>query len=341
MVQEALFYKKLEEERVKCLLCSHYCTILTGKRGICEVRENQAGVLRSLNYRRLIAAHIDPIEKKPLFHFFPGSLSYSIAAMGCNFRCLHCQNWSISQLSSEKKIGGELISPERIVQHAQESGCLSISYTYTEPTIYYETALEIAQLAKNNGLKNIFVTNGYISPEALNHIAPYLDAANIDLKAMSENFYRKICGARLEPVLERIKQYYELGIWIEITTLIIPGYNDGDDELGEIAQFIVDIDKGIPWHISAFYPTYKLNDTPPTPVSTLQRAYKIGKDKGLLYVYEGNVGEGENTFCPSCDKTIINRKYFSTNNKIKDGKCPFCGEEICGIGMSGENNTNQ
>ncbi len=341
MVQEALFYKKLEEERVKCLLCSHYCTILTGKRGICEVRENQAGVLRSLNYRRLIAAHIDPIEKKPLFHFFPGSLSYSIAAMGCNFRCLHCQNWSISQLSSEKKIGGELISPERIVQHAQESGCLSISYTYTEPTIYYETALEIAQLAKNNGLKNIFVTNGYISPEALNHIAPYLDAANIDLKAMSENFYRKICGARLEPVLERIKQYYELGIWIEITTLIIPGYNDGDDELGEIAQFIVDIDKGIPWHISAFYPTYKLNDTPPTPVSTLQRAYKIGKDKGLLYVYEGNVGEGENTFCPSCDKTIINRKYFSTNNKIKDGKCPFCGEEIRGIGMSGENNTNQ
>jgi len=276
-----------------------------------------------------------------LFHFYPGSQSYSIAAMGCNFRCLHCQNWSISQLSSDKKIGGEFISPERIVQHAQESGCLSISYTYTEPTIYYETALEISQLARQVGLKNIFVTNGYISLDALNHIAPYLDAANIDLKAMSDTFYRKVCGARLKPVLDRIKQYYELRIWIEITTLIIPGYNDGDDELGEIAQFIVDIDKGIPWHISAFYPTYKLNDTPPTPVSTLQRAYKIGKDKGLHYVYEGNVGEGENTLCPSCGKTIISRKYFSTNNKIKNSKCPFCGEKIGGIGMSGENNTNQ
>lgn len=340
LAKEALYYSKLEKDLVKCQLCSHYCTISPGKRGICLVRENRDGTLYSLNYRLLIAENIDPIEKKPLFHFYPGSKSYSIAAMGCNFRCLHCQNWSISQ-PRNNIIEGKLALPEKIVQNTINNNCLSISYTYTEPTIYYETALEIAQLAKNNGLKNIFVTNGYISPEALNHIAPYLDAANIDLKAMSENFYRKICGARLEPVLERIKQYYELGIWIEITTLIIPGYNDGDDELGEIAQFIVDIDKGIPWHISAFYPTYKLNDTPPPPVSTLQRAYKIGKDKGLLYVYEGNVGEGENTFCPSCDKTIINRKYFSTNNKIKDGKCPFCGEEIRGIGMSGENNTNQ
>ncbi len=340
MVQEAMFYKRLENNKVQCLLCSHYCKILPGKRGICRVREDQEGVLYTLNYRKLIAANIDPIEKKPLFHFYPGSKSYSVAAMGCNFRCLHCQNWSISQPERDI-IEGQVVSPERIVQNALDSDCLSISYTYTEPTIFYETALEIARLARNKGLKNIFVTNGYISPDALNHIAPYLDAANIDLKAMSDTFYRKVCGARLEPVLDRIKQYYELGIWVEITTLIIPGYNDEDDELGEIAQFIADIDKEIPWHISAFYPTYKLNDAPPTPVSTLQRAYKVGKDKGLHYVYEGNVGEGENTFCPSCGKTIINRKYFSTNNKIKNGKCPFCGEEIRGIRMSGENNTNQ
>ena len=335
-----MFYKRLENNKVQCLLCSHYCKILPGKRGICRVREDQEGVLYTLNYRKLIAANIDPIEKKPLFHFYPGSKSYSVAAMGCNFRCLHCQNWSISQPERDI-IEGQVVSPERIVQNALDSDCLSISYTYTEPTIFYETALEIARLARNKGLKNIFVTNGYISPDALNHIAPYLDAANIDLKAMSDTFYRKVCGARLEPVLDRIKQYYELGIWVEITTLIIPGYNDEDDELGEIAQFIADIDKEIPWHISAFYPTYKLNDAPPTPVSTLQRAYKVGKDKGLHYVYEGNVGEGENTFCPSCGKTIINRKYFSTNNKIKNGKCPFCGEEIRGIRMSGENNTNQ
>ncbi len=340
MVQEAMFYKRLENNKVQCLLCSHYCKILPGKRGICRVRENQEGALNTLNYRKLIAANIDPIEKKPLFHFYPGSKSYSVATMGCNFRCLHCQNWSISQPERDI-IEGQVVSPERIVQNALDSDCLSISYTYTEPTIFYETALEIARLARNKGLKNIFVTNGYISPDALNHIAPYLDAANIDLKAMSDTFYRKVCGARLEPVLDRIKQYYELGIWVEITTLIIPGYNDEDDELGEIAQFIADIDKEIPWHISAFYPTYKLNNAPPTPVSTLQRAYKIGKDKGLHYVYEGNVGEGENTLCPSCGKTIITRKYFSTNNKIKNGKCPFCGEEIRGIRMSGENNTNQ
>ncbi|MFZ2331303.1 MAG: AmmeMemoRadiSam system radical SAM enzyme, partial [Atribacterota bacterium] len=271
MVQEAMFYKRLENNKVQCLLCSHYCKILPGKRGICRVRENQEGALNTLNYRKLIAANIDPIEKKPLFHFYPGSKSYSVAAMGCNFRCLHCQNWSISQPERDI-IEGQVVSPERIVQNALDSDCLSISYTYTEPTIFYETALEIARLARNKGLKNIFVTNGYISPDALNHIAPYLDAANIDLKAMSDTFYRKVCGARLEPVLDRIKQYYELGIWVEITTLIIPGYNDEDDELGEIAQFIADIDKEIPWHISAFYPTYKLNNAPPTPVSTLQRA---------------------------------------------------------------------
>lgn len=333
MSQEALFYQKLEDGKVKCLLCPHYCEILPGKRGICWVRENQDGVLYSLNYRRLIAVHIDPIEKKPLFHFYPGSQSYSIAAMGCNFHCLHCQNWSISQVR-EVGIEGQVISPKKIVQNAIDSGCLSISYTYTEPTVYYETALEISRLARESGLKNIFVTNGYISSDALNYIANFLDAANIDLKAMSDSFYRQVCGAKLKPVLDRIKQYYELGIWIEITTLIIPGYNDQEDELEKIAEFIADIDQDIPWHVTAFYPTYKLNSVPATPLSTLQRAYQIGKEKRLRFVYQGNVGQGENTNCPSCGKTVIYRKFFSSENKVKDGQCPFCGAKIPGIEMS-------
>lgn len=332
MAHEAMFYKKLENNKLQCLLCSHYCTISPGKRGICRVRENQEGVLYSLNYRKLIAANIDPIEKKPLFHFYPGSQSYSIAAMGCNFRCLHCQNWSISQPERDV-IEGQVVSPEKVVQNALNSGCLSISYTYTEPTIYFETAFEISQLARQKGLKNVFVTNGYISPDALNNLAPYLDAANIDLKAMSDSFYREVCGAKLKPVLDRIEQYYELGIWIEITTLIIPGYNDKDDELEAIAQFIADIDREIPWHISAFYPTYKLDNVPATPVSALQRAYQIGRDRGLRYVYEGNVGQGENTDCPSCGKIVIKRQYFSAENRVEDGKCPFCGEKIRGMGM--------
>ncbi len=334
MSQEALFYNKLEGGKVKCLLCAHCCEISSGQRGICRVRENQNGVLYSLNYRRLIAVHIDPIEKKPLFHFYPGSQSYSIAAMGCNFHCLHCQNWSISQVRGDI-IAGEIVSPEKIVQNALDSHCLSISYTYTEPTVYFETALEVSILARQRGLKNIFVTNGYINSEALHYIAPYLDAANIDLKAMSDTFYRQVCGAKLKPVLERIKQYYEMGIWIEITTLIIPGYNDQEGELEKIADFIVHIDKDIPWHVTAFYPTYKLYEAIPTPLSTLQRAYQVGRKKGLSYVYQGNIGQGENTICPSCGKTIIYRKYFSSDNKVKDEQCPFCGAIIKGVGMSG------
>lgn len=334
MAQEAMFYQKLEANKVQCSLCEHRCKILPDKRGICRVRENKEGVLYSLNYRKLVAANIDPIEKKPLFHFYPGSQSYSIAAIGCNFRCLHCQNWSISQIKGDA-IEGKEIPPDKVVQNALDSNCLSISYTYTEPTIYFETALEISCIAREKGLKNVFVTNGYITSEALNYLAPYLDAASIDLKAMSESFYNKVCGARLKPVLERIKQYYELGIWVEITTLIIPGYNDDEDELKKVARYIVDIDKDIPWHVSAFYPTYQLTDAPSTPASALQRAYQIGKEAGLHYVYQGNVGQGENTDCPSCGKTVIQRSYFATKNRLKGNKCPYCEEHIQGIGMSG------
>lgn len=335
-MKEAMFYKKLKDQKVRCELCPHQCVILSGKRGLCRVRENKEGILYCLNYLKLVAVHIDPIEKKPLFHFYPGSKSYSIATVGCNFHCLHCQNWTISQVQ-EDQIVGETMSPEKVVKNALDSHCLSISYTYTEPTIFYETAYDIAVLAHENGLKNVFVTNGYISPEPLKYIAPHLDAANIDLKAMSEDFYRKVCGAKLHHVLERIKQYYELGIWIEITTLIIPGYNDSNAELEKIAEFIAGIDKGIPWHVTAFYPTYRLTDAPPTPSSTLKRAYQIGKDKGLDYVYEGNLGEGENTFCPSCGRLLVNRNYFTINNRIRDDKCPYCGEKIRGVGISNKN----
>lgn len=333
MIKEAMFYKNLEDKKVKCELCAHQCEISNGKRGICRVRENKNGILYSLNYLKLIASHIDPIEKKPLFHFYPGSKSYSIAAAGCNFRCLHCQNWTISQVNKDI-ISGEAVSAENVVQNALRNKCFSISYTYTEPTIYYETAYDVSRFAHDKGIKNIFVTNGYIKSEALKYIALYLDAANIDLKAMSEKFYQNICGAKLQPVLDCIKQYYQLGIWIEITTLIIPGYNDKADELEGIAEFIASIDKSIPWHITAFYPTYKLNNAQSTPLATLELAYQIGKDKGLQYVYQGNTGEGEDTYCPSCGRLLIKRELFNIKNQIKDGKCPFCGCRIQGIGMS-------
>jgi len=332
-MKEAMFYKILQEDKVKCELCPHKCEIVPGKRGICRVRENKKGILYSLNFQRIIAAHIDPIEKKPLFHFYPGSNSYSIAAIGCNFHCLHCQNWTISQVKGDI-VRGEKISPENIVQDALNNNCISISYTYTEPTIYYETAYEVSKIAREKGLKNIFVTNGYISTEALKYIAPYLDAANIDLKAMSEEFYRDVCGARLQPVLDSIRLYYRLGIWIEITTLIIPGYNDNIDELKQIAAFIADIDEGIPWHVTAFYPTYRLNNVTSTPLSTLERAYKIGKEEGLKYVYQGNTGQGENTYCPSCGQLLIKREFFSVQSQIENDKCPYCGCKIKGRGIS-------
>ncbi|MEA3346897.1 MAG: AmmeMemoRadiSam system radical SAM enzyme [Candidatus Auribacterota bacterium] len=332
-MKEALFYQKLEGSKIKCNLCSHRCVISPGKRGICGVKENREGTLYSLVYGKVVANNIDPIEKKPLFHFYPGSKSYSIATVGCNFRCLHCQNWDISQLENGKIIGRDL-TPEKIVEDAQISGCQSIAYTYTEPTIFYEYALDTAKIACKKGLKNIFITNGYISEEALREISPYLDAANIDLKSMSDSFYRKVCGAKLKPILDNIKLYYTLGIWVEVTTLIIPGYNDSAEELKEIAVFIKDINKSIPWHVSRFYPAYKLADTPPTPLTTLKKAFEIGKEVGLEYIYQGNVGEGENTFCPNCGELLIKRTGFNQiENKVINETCPSCGKAIAGIGI--------
>ena len=331
MSKEAQFYKKLNNKQVKCYLCPHQCTISSGKRGLCRVRENKDGTLYSLNYIRFVATHIDPIEKKPLFHFMPGSQAYSIAAIGCNFHCLHCQNWSISQVKDDH-ILGEKISPEQIIENTINAQCQSIAYTYTEPTIYYETAYDISRLAHQKGLKNIFITNGYIGTEALDRIAPFLDAVNIDLKAMNEAFYQKVCGARLQPVLNNIEHYYKLGIWLEITTLIIPDYNDNLSELKKIARFIAGISKDIPWHITAFYPSYQLSGVEQTPIEKLDKAFQIGREAGLKYVYQGNIGRREETYCPNCGQLLIERpSFYKTENKIQKGQCPYCGEKIKGI----------
>ena len=334
-MKQAMFQEAREAKKVQCGLCSHRCIIVPGKRGICSVRENKDGILYTLVYDKLIARHIDPIEKKPLFHFLPGSMSYSIATPGCNFRCKHCQNADISQLPRDRDdmILGEAVSPSAIVDAALKNGCASISYTYTEPTIYFELAYDTARLAARAGLKNVFVSNGYITPEALREIKPYLHAANIDLKGYTDDFYKKVCGARLQPVLDSIRLYHELGIWIEITTLVIPGHNDSDDELKGIAQFIRSIGENIPWHVSRFHPTYKLTDQPITPIETLKRARQIGFDAGLRHVYEGNIpGEGEDTICWSCKKRLVRRIGFSVlENMVKDGKCKFCGAAIEGI----------
>jgi pyruvate formate lyase activating enzyme len=335
-MKEAMFYEKLGDGKVRCFLCAQHCIISPGKRGICAVRENIEGTLYSLVYGKIVAHHIDPIEKKPLFHFYPGSRSYSIATVGCNFRCLHCQNYDISQYPKiYPDIPGEEMSPEEVVREAEISGCQSISYTYTEPTIFFEFAYDCARLAHEKGIKNVFVSNGYTSPEATRAIAPYLDANNIDLKG-DDNFYKKVAGARLQPVLDTIKLMKELGVWVEVTTLIIPAYNDSEDFLKWVAEFIKSIDPAMPWHVTQFYPTYKLTDQPRTPISTLRKAREIGLKAGLRYVYEGNVpGEGgENTYCPKCGELLIERFGFSlTKIQMKNASCPKCGTRIDGIGM--------
>ena len=336
-MQEAMFYQELPDNQVRCSLCRFRCLIADGARGHCGVRENQDGILYSLVYGKLCAENADPIEKKPLFHFQPGSRSYSIATVGCNFHCRHCQNYEISQIEKETPIRGVARTPAEVVKKAVAHGCTSIAYTYTEPTVFFEFACDTARLAHEAGLKNIFVTNGYITPEALAFIAPWLDAANIDLKGFSENFYRDIIQARLAEVLDSIIEHRKLGIWIELTTLIIPGLNDDEKELQELASFIVaNLGIDTPWHVSQFYPTYKLMDRPRTPLATLRRAREIGRAAGLRYVYEGNVpGEGgENTWCPSCAAPLIERYGFAIGtNRIRNGVCPDCGTAIAGIGM--------
>jgi len=335
MLHEAMFFERLEGGKVKCHLCHQHCTVRDGQRGFCGVRENRGGTLYSLVWERVVARNIDPIEKKPLFHFLPGSRSYSIATVGCNFRCAHCQNFDISQYGREHEdIPGEHASASEIVAAAAASRCQSISYTYVEPTIFFEYAYECAKLAKDQGIANVFVSNGYTTPEATRTIAPYLAANNIDLKSFSDATYRKICGARLAPVLDTIGLMKALGVWVEVTTLVIPDLNDSEAELRQIAQFIKGVDPGIPWHVTQFYPTYKLTDRGRTPVATLRRAREIGLAEGLRYVYEGNVpGEGgENTYCFQCGELLVGRVGYAIGAvRIEDGKCPKCGAPQDGI----------
>jgi len=320
---------------VECLLCAHRCKIAPGRPGVCAVRVNQDGRLYTLVYGRAIAYHIDPIEKKPLFHFLPGTAIASVATAGCNFKCDFCQNWQISQLSKRwaGEFPGDRLSPAEIVDDALRRRCSSIAYTYTEPTIFFEYAYDTSVLAHERGLKNVFVTNGYQTPEAIEEMVGVIDAANIDLKAFSDDTYKRVCGGRLQPVLDSIKMMWERGIWVEVTTLVVPEQNDSSEELTQIAEFIAGVSPDIPWHISRFHPDYKMTDRSATPLSTLHRAAEIGKRAGLRYVYLGNVwgDPWEHTYCPGCGEVVMHRMGYQVQNALRDGHCPKCGTAIAGV----------
>ncbi len=333
----AMFYSQLEDKKVQCGLCNHRCVIPKNKTGLCGVRLNEEGVLYSLVYGKVIAQHLDPIEKKPLFHFLPGSWSYSISTVGCNFKCSFCQNFEISQypfLFGE--IAGKPMSPKQVVEAAAINDAKSISYTYTEPTVYFEFAYDCAKLAVKRGIKNVFVSNGYMTKEVIDAISPYLHGINVDLKAFREEFYKKHCKARLQPVLDTLKYIKKKGIWLEVTTLIIPGENDSTEELKDIAEFIkTELGPETPWHISRFYPQFKMTDKPFTPEETLVKAFYIGKEAGLYYIYIGNVpgNQYEHTYCPNCNYPVIERYGFRIvkYDLTQDGSCPKCGIELHGV----------
>ena len=337
ITKESMLYEKLPEGKVRCNLCAHRCVIADGKKGICQVRENQGGTLYTLVYGHTIIQHADPVEKKPLFHFHPGSTAYSIATPGCNFRCRWCQNWDISQMVHDRHfIMGEEASLEQVVAAAQKADCRSIAYTYTEPTIFFEYAYDTARLAHEAGLANLYITNGYMTEEMLETFQPYLDAANVDLKAFRDKTYRKYVGARLQPVLDTMKLMKRLGIWLEVTTLVIPGINDDEGELKDVVDFVAnELGVDTPWHISRFFPAYKMTDVSPTPVETLNRAREIGLEAGLRYVYVGNVPGEANTVCHKCGQILIRRLgYRILENRVQpNGRCPNCGMPVAGVGM--------
>jgi pyruvate formate lyase activating enzyme len=331
MDREAILWEPLEDGLVHCFLCAQECRIRPGRTGVCGVRENRDGTLYTLVFGEVVALNVDPIEKKPLFHFLPGTQAFSIATVGCNLRCKFCQNADISQVSKGKTetLHGEPLAPERAVELALDYGCASIAYTYTEPTIFMEYVLAIAPLAMEAGLANVFVSNGYMTPQSRQVILPYLHAANIDLKSFDDRFYRRLCGASLQPVLETIREFHEQGVETEVTTLVVPGENDSNEELRAVAEFLVSVSPDIPWHISRFSPTFELTDRPPTPVESLQRAARIGREAGLRFVYLGNVpGLGaEDTVCPQCNETAIRRSMYEVVSSGRPDRCA-CGQPL-------------
>jgi pyruvate formate lyase activating enzyme len=339
-LKEAVLYEPMHGKRVHCFLCNWHCKISDGNRGLCNVRQNIDGKLYSLNYHKLCAANSDPIEKKPLFHFQPGSKAFSIAAQGCNFRCNFCQNWHISQIvRNDGVLEGQMIEPARLVDFAIKDNCKSMAYTYTEPTIFMELAADCAVLAKHKGLTNVFVSNGFMTREAIDFAKDWMDGINVDLKSFSEQYYKKLCKAKLKPVLDTIDYIANhTDIWMELTTLIVPGDNDSETELRQIAEYIFNTcGPDMPWHISRFYPQYHHTNAEATPVSTLQLAYDIAKEVGLHYVYIGNLRtrKGENTYCPKCEHLLIEREgYFIAKNRIVNSSCPDCGEKIAGFELS-------
>ncbi len=343
-MKEAILYDQLDDNQIHCRVCNHFCTISPGQVGVCGVRQNKDGKLYSLIYAKAISANVDPIEKKPLYHFLPGSRAFSIGTMGCNFRCQNCQNFSISQIQGIKGevdeynqvYWGQDLPPERVVELAQKNNCQSIAYTYTEPTIFIEYALETMKLAHKQGLKNVWVSNGFMSDKTLDEIIPYLDAINVDIKSMDEEFYEQVCGARLKPVLENCQRLAKSDVWLEVTTLVIPNLSDDPDMLRELAEFIKNkLGKDTPWHISAFSSqiSWQLQDLPDTSVDKIKDVYEIGKRTGLNYVYGGNIpgSEMQSTRCPQCGQTVIERGGYRIEKTISQGDCSNCGQSIAGI----------
>ena len=342
-MKEALLWEEKPHQAVRCLACHHFCQIAPGRTGVCGVRENKNGRLYSLVYGQAAALGSDPVEKKPLFHFLPGSFAFSFGTLGCNFSCLNCQNWEISQLANQKRrvenyphlFWGEKLRPPQIVGLARQNQCLSIAYTYNEPTVFLEYALATMKLARRAGLKNIWVSNGFMSSKTLDLILPYLDAVNIDIKSSEEQFYQKVCGARLAPVLENCQRLVKEGVWLEATTLVIPTLNDQTATLNNIAGFIKEkLGDAVPWHLSAFSPaiSWKLKDLPATSPTTIKKARQEALKKGLKYVYAGNLGpsSGDDTPCPACGRLMVKRRGYEITRFDQNGHCPKCGQKIAG-----------
>jgi len=330
----ASFQEPLEENVVRCLLCPHACVLKNGQTGFCRTRINKEGKLYTISYGNLCSLCIDPIEKKPLFHFFPGTKILSLAVNGCNFRCLNCQNWELSQTSPEKS-GNHVFLPVEVVRHTLRCELKNIAFTYTEPTVFYEYVFDTIKLAHEQGLKTVLVSNGYINNQPLLEICPFLDAANIDLKGFDEKVYHQLAGGRLQPVLETLKTLKEQGIWLEITNLLVPGFSDNPEIIRSMCNWLVENGfNETPLHFSRFFPAYKLNDTPPTSVKSLIQAREIATTAGIKYVYIGNIPSlnAENTFCPNCKTLLVERRgYEIYQNRIINGQCLSCGCQINGV----------